>query len=226
MTVAASKRQEVCVSLGLLGNCPKHFGKRCLVLKNRCGSLVLGNIYVACLKNNNKSTPHPPQTTKQNKTNKRKKAAKKKGSITPHLCHNTCSAPQILVPWDWGGTLASCGSHHSDLTDLPGEAAMVLILTSTPQSRNYTERSFGAVSVSVVRLLKVCKDSDLTVLQEPSGGWPQQAPQVYSCSMAQAGGSEERRQPGPSTGCSQGSGTLLAPCLGSWWQLPRHSERV
>lgn len=48
-------QQEVCVSIALLGNCPKNLGKQCLVLKNRCGSPLLGNIYVICLKNTHKN---------------------------------------------------------------------------------------------------------------------------------------------------------------------------
>lgn len=48
---STSYQQEVCVSIALLRNCPKHSGKRCLVLQNRCSSQVLGNIYVTCLKN-------------------------------------------------------------------------------------------------------------------------------------------------------------------------------
>lgn len=183
--------------------------------------------YLCRLSQKQQQIHSPPPTnheTKQNQQKKKSSEEERQHNPSPVSQHVQC--PPNPGALGLGGTLESCGSHHSDLTDLPGEVAVVLILTSTPQSRNYTERSFGAVSVSVVRLLKVCKDSDLTVLQEPSGGWPQQAPQVYPCSMAQAGDSEERRQPGPSAGRSQGSGTLLAPCLGSWWQLPRHSERV
>lgn len=118
---STSYQQEVCVSIALLRNFPKHLGKRCLGLQNRRSSQVLGNIYVTCLRNKKKRGGKKPQEKK------------KKGSGNPQLQHNMCSVPNTPVP---GWPLTNCGRHHSHLTDLPGEAAMVLILTSTTQICN------------------------------------------------------------------------------------------
>lgn len=123
---ATSKRQEVCVSIALLGNCPKHLGKRCLVLKNRCGFPLLGNIYVTCLKNEKKKKKRKKKTPR--------KEEERQGEHPAATRHVQC--PQHSTAPGLGSTLTNCERHSSRLTDLPGEAAVVLILTSTTQICN------------------------------------------------------------------------------------------
>lgn len=95
---STSYQQEVCASVGLLGNCPQQLARRCLVLKNRYGSIVLWNIYVTFPQKNPNQTKPKHQTKPTKKTHKiRKEERQEEHSATIH------------VPQGWAGLLQSVG---------------------------------------------------------------------------------------------------------------------